>query len=611
MSGVTDVVASPDGEHVYALSVGAGVSAFDRDAATGELTPILGTAGCINERTRGEPDDPATAGQCAPARAMDGAFELAISPDGENVYVASRRDDAVAVLDRNALTGSLTQAAAPAGCVSETGESVPGVEETENQCVDGKGLLQAEGIAISPDGGTVYVPSSERDTLAVLDRDPATGALANLAGADGCAARGNDAMGNISYAAPDGFQTCKDGGRNYTYPNAVGVSPDNTSVYTTSAEDDSMHGFQRDPATGALTTIVPPEGCIKRYKDYDGCTIQDGVNYPAGIAFRPDGRRVYVASADAHGILTLVRDPATGALSPRGGTASCNRQVGTGCAPGRASSARSAWPPAATAGTSTSRAWGRARSAVFRAVPLRLTPSLTDFFIQERGTASAERTVTVRNDGDASVQISGVSLVGAEPGDFTITGGTCPGPALAPGAACTVTLRFTPSVRGRVSAKLRITSNSPTSPDDAELKGIGIVTLPPPPGVVQLDGVDRYIAETGREFADDPATAGRCRDGRALGASPGERGPSSVVVAPNNTDVYTSGAFRSSGQPPALAAIARFQRDTTTGLLTQPAGTAGCITHTGDGGTCGTASRMLPQTMRLSPDGKNASASAR
>src|SRR6185503_13923132 len=90
---------------IVAFQVSFACSAF---AVLGALTQLPGTDGCISKD--------GTAGECAPGRGLDGALDVAISPDGGGVYVASFSSGAVATLVRNRSTaagpiGRLTQPA--------------------------------------------------------------------------------------------------------------------------------------------------------------------------------------------------------------------------------------------------------------------------------------------------------------------------------------------------------------------------------------------------------------------------------------------------------------------------------------------------------------------
>jgi 6-phosphogluconolactonase (cycloisomerase 2 family) len=91
--GTPDSVAvSPDGQSAYVTASTSGaVAVFDR-APNGTLAQKPGTAGCIR--------DVAGAGRCADGTALASAASVAVSPDGQNAYIASRVSDAVAVFDR-------------------------------------------------------------------------------------------------------------------------------------------------------------------------------------------------------------------------------------------------------------------------------------------------------------------------------------------------------------------------------------------------------------------------------------------------------------------------------------------------------------------------------
>jgi 6-phosphogluconolactonase (cycloisomerase 2 family) len=82
--GAQSVIVSPDGEYVYALGkFEDALAVFRRDGTSGELTFV-----------EVEVDD--TNG----VDGLDGASEVAVSPDGEHVYVAGQSDNAVALLAR-------------------------------------------------------------------------------------------------------------------------------------------------------------------------------------------------------------------------------------------------------------------------------------------------------------------------------------------------------------------------------------------------------------------------------------------------------------------------------------------------------------------------------
>jgi DNA-binding beta-propeller fold protein YncE len=289
MGGAQDVAVSADGASVYVASAGDdAIVRFDRDTATGALTP----QGCISDV-----GDPAGCG--ATQQGLTGAHGVVVSPDGASVYVAAAFDDATVAddsaivrFDRDTATGALT----PQGCISDAGDPA-GCGATQ------QGLGGASGVAVSPDGDSVYVASHRACTptdygdycdgdnaIVRLDRDAATGALTQ----QGCIADGAGCG-----ATQQGLEGAT----------GVAVSPDDASVYVASSF--AIVRFDRDTATGALT----PRGCISDVGDPAGCgTTQQGLGGAQDVAVSPDGASVYVAG----GLVSFDRDAATGALSGRG-----------------------------------------------------------------------------------------------------------------------------------------------------------------------------------------------------------------------------------------------------------------------------------------------------
>jgi DNA-binding beta-propeller fold protein YncE len=110
----TSVTVSPDGQSAYVSSGGSdAVAVFDR-AGDGTLTQKVGTAGCIS--------DSGSAGACIDGTALNGASSVILSGDGQSAYVASSSSSAVSVFDREP-NGTLTQKAGTAGCISDGGDA--------------------------------------------------------------------------------------------------------------------------------------------------------------------------------------------------------------------------------------------------------------------------------------------------------------------------------------------------------------------------------------------------------------------------------------------------------------------------------------------------------
>jgi DNA-binding beta-propeller fold protein YncE len=298
------VAVSADGKSVYVASYeGSAVAVFERNTTTGELTQLAGTAGCVSQTGSG--------GACAVGRALNGSWSVAVSADGESVYVASLNSDAVAVFKRDTATGELTQLTGAAGCVSETGGS----------CRDGKALDSPRSVAVSADGKSVYVTSS---AVAVLRRNTTTGALFQPSGTGGC----------VSETGSDG--ACADG-KALSGAIAATVSADGKNVYVASIQSDAVAVFRRDATSGALTQLAGPAdkaGCVSETgSSFPGgppgaCAVGKALDGGAGVAVSADGKSVYVASFLSDAVAAFARTT-SGALTQLAGSAGCVSQIGS------------------------------------------------------------------------------------------------------------------------------------------------------------------------------------------------------------------------------------------------------------------------------------------
>ena len=301
--GPNSVAVSPDGTSVYATAVGSSaVTAFHRDATTGALTQDQDGSGCIA--------DAATAG-CVTGRALQGSDVVVVSPDGANVYVGAFFGNAVAVFTRDTTTGALTQPADTTGCLAAATAG----------CATGLALASPEGLAISPDGATVYVAAAVSNAVDVLVRNPATGALTQAADGTGC----------IVNAALAGCTT----GVRISGANAVAVSPAGDDVYVTSLFSNTVTSFNRSTASGALTQQTGTNACVI-YVLAVGCSLGRAMSAPEGVVVAPDGATTYAASFTSGAINVLERN-AAGSLIQKRGRAGCQATSATpGCTTARA-----------------------------------------------------------------------------------------------------------------------------------------------------------------------------------------------------------------------------------------------------------------------------------
>ena len=102
---------------------------------------------------------------------------MAISGDGNNVYVASAVSNALGVFTRNPSTGALTQATDGTGCI---------VNSPLSGCTTGTQLSGANAVAVSSDDDNVYVTSLVSNSLTTFNRAASTGQLTQQTGTSAC-----------------------------------------------------------------------------------------------------------------------------------------------------------------------------------------------------------------------------------------------------------------------------------------------------------------------------------------------------------------------------------------------------------------------------------------
>jgi hypothetical protein len=109
-----------------------------------------------------------------------------------------------------------------------------------------------------------------------------------------------------------------------------------------------------------------------------------------------------------------------------------------------------------------------------------LSPSSYNFGNQPIGTTSSAASITLTNPGNATLNITSVTIAGTNSGDFAETN-TC-GSSVAVGASCTLSVTFTPTVVGSETATLTISDNASPATQTVSLTGTGtgpLVSLSP------------------------------------------------------------------------------------------------------------------------------------
>lgn len=192
LSGISDLAAAPNGQHLYAVS--------DADEALVVLYPAGPAALAEIDRLDGSTHP----------TIFDGTSWVGVSPDGSHVYTASYGRGAVTSWERDADTGLLTLRSSVA--------------------VSGSGSSQRASAAVSPDGRHVYAVGLTGDDLRVYERQPDGALLPSLHYQNG--------IGGF-----EGLSGAED----------VIVSADGSRVYVAGTGDDEVAVLARDPADGSLS----------------------------------------------------------------------------------------------------------------------------------------------------------------------------------------------------------------------------------------------------------------------------------------------------------------------------------------------------------------------
>lgn len=104
------------------------------------------------------------------------------------------------------------------------------------------------------------------------------------------------------------------------------------------------------------------------------------------------------------------------------------------------------------------------------------SPSSLSFGQQNVGTTSASQQITLTNTGSSALTMNGITLAGANAGDFAQTN-TCPA-SLAAGGSCVITATFSPTAAGARAASVTVASSALNSPLTIPLSGTGVSPNP-------------------------------------------------------------------------------------------------------------------------------------
>jgi hypothetical protein len=100
-----------------------------------------------------------------------------------------------------------------------------------------------------------------------------------------------------------------------------------------------------------------------------------------------------------------------------------------------------------------------------------LSPKSLQFGSQGVGTKSSPMQISLLNDSKTALQVTGVKLSGADPGDFTSTN-NC-GSEVPPESSCTIYVTFKPLRKGTRNASVSVSDNGGSSPQMVPVSGTG------------------------------------------------------------------------------------------------------------------------------------------
>jgi uncharacterized repeat protein (TIGR03803 family) len=122
-----------------------------------------------------------------------------------------------------------------------------------------------------------------------------------------------------------------------------------------------------------------------------------------------------------------------------------------------------------------------------------LSPASVAFGDEEINTPSAVKKVKVTSSGTTNLSMPGITIAGANAADFSQTN-RCTAASYAPGATCTIFLKFTPSLLAAESATLTVTDNAANSPQTVALTGTGVMPVVLSPTSLSFGNIDEGVS---------------------------------------------------------------------------------------------------------------------
>jgi hypothetical protein len=256
------------------------------------LRQDAGAKGCVSET--------GDAGACGDGRALNGPTDVAGVAD--YFLWTSDSDNAVGWAKKDPESKKYQMTSASRACVSEDGNP---------DCRDGHGLTAPTSLEIGPQGNQVYVGADS--SIAVIQRDRVSGAIAQSSDGDGCINDDGSDGGTDGYVPGPVKDILISSDGKYVYAAAAGALLDGGAVLI----------FQRNTGTGNLTEV----GCINE-SGSNGCATAPEMLNPTGLAAESSNASafIYVASNALGAVHVLSRDKQSGGLNQ----IQCWNELGTG-----------------------------------------------------------------------------------------------------------------------------------------------------------------------------------------------------------------------------------------------------------------------------------------
>ncbi|MBJ7348577.1 MAG: cadherin-like domain-containing protein [Thermoleophilaceae bacterium] len=278
--GPIDINLSSDGRVAYAAFYSSastalqGVLALTVDTDTagvpGELVVPAGTAWCITQTF--------LAG-CADGRGLGKPYSLALSPEGLSLYArSSLGSEALATMTiapaGGAAPGSISQAADSSACRSADADA-NGVG-TDAGCIADAGIGGGGGLAISPDGGSLYTTSGLTYSAINAFERASSGALSPPAAAS---ERCIESRFGVDLGCPDGTTLDE--------PDSIAISPDGASVYVSTFNNRSIEVLRRSVEGPTCTPAAATTAAATAVTVTAACVDADGDAFTRAVATTP------------------------------------------------------------------------------------------------------------------------------------------------------------------------------------------------------------------------------------------------------------------------------------------------------------------------------------